>query len=610
MLRVLAFVPLLGLATAAEAQLPHFAMHVGLDATLDPLHHAVDGVEHLHWVNESRAPATDLYFHLYLNAFASNRTVFMRESGGMLRGVSAPGSGGIDVTSIRDAAGRELRAAARIDLVADDATQMRLPLAQPVPPGGALDLEIHFRSRLPPVFARSGWVGDFHMVAQWFPKLAVREPDGRWATFPYHGNGEFYGDFADWDLTIRAPREFVIGACGEELPSRRDGERTVHHFVARAVHDVAFTAWPDFLEHTFDERGVRVRVLFPPGYENVVRTHEDVVRAGLRQYGARYGAYPYPTLTVVLPPRGAEGAEGMEYPTLIVSGGPWLAVPGVYTPFPDDVTAHELAHQWFYGLMASDEVTWPMLDEGMTQWATSHFLADRHGEARSAVGLGSLHADDFELQRILSLRTEPLAPPPALPAYAYGTGGYGRSVYGRTALALETVRRTFGARRFDAALALYARQQRFHHPVPADLFAAFDDAYGDPTFSARVLRPMLVDGALVDARLVSLDSVPSGGAYRTDITAQRDGTLALPLWISLRDAHGEVTRIPWRSPEPRLRATWTSARPIVEARLDPDRHDLLQRSRDADRIAPRAGGGGLFARLLFVIASVIAAVGP
>ncbi len=580
-----------------------------IEASLDPATHTVDGTLLLHWVNESAAPATDLWLHLYLNAFASDDTVFMRESRGQLRGVRNPGRGSIDVTSLRTSDGTDLLQGARTDLVRGDATQMRVLLPTPVATGDAIDLRIVFRSHLPPVFARSGYERDFHMVAQWFPKLARREPEGKWVCFPYHGMGEFYSDFATYDLALSVPPGWVVGATGQQTSEQARGGRVVRSFHADRVHDAAWVAWPHFKERSFSHEGVSVRFLYPPGYEDVLPRHELVVREGLTRYGRAFGPYPYPTLTVVLPPRGADGAAGMEYPTLIVSAGPWLNVPGMHMPFPEDVTAHELAHEWFYGLVASNEVEWPMLDEGITQWATSRLLADLYGSARSALSLPGLTLDNFELQRLISLRGRPV-PAPGLPAYAFDEEAYGRSVYLRTAVTLETTRRTYGAARFDRAIGHYARAQRFRHPTPDDLFAAFDGVFGS-AFSERVLRPALLRGETADARLVHLTSVRDGaGNFITEIEAQRDGPLALPLSIELQTASGTRRRLPWAPGAPRFRASFTSRQQFVSALLDPDRHNLLDSNALDGAISHRAAPKrAVLARLLGLFQALLAAVG-
>jgi len=490
-----------------------------------------------------------------------------------------------------------------------DRTQLMVPLATAVPPGESITVEARFVSHLPPMFARSGWSGSFHMVAQWFPKLARREPDGTWATFPYHGHGEFYADFARYDLTVTTPEQFVVGATGAMLEERASEGTVTRRFVAERVHDTAFCAWEHFVERTFEASGVQVRILHPPGYESAVERHAYVTREGLARFGRLFGAYPYPVLTVIVPPRGAEGAAGMEYPTLFLTAGEWFVLPGVHIGPAEATTAHELAHQWFQGMIATNEVKWPMLDEGLAQWATGELLGHLYGRSRSGLDWGAFELDFFQIMRVSALRGD-ATPPPGSPAYAFDDRAYGRAVYARPAVVLETVRRVWGAERFEQAIGAYAREQRFRHPEPADLFDAFDRSYWRG-FSDEVLGPALLEGADAEMELVELRTRETEDAWLAEVAAQRDGALPIPTVVGLREEDGGAVPIHWPGDTPRLRATHSAPNRVVEARLDPGATNLLDPSvLDNARGTSGDEGSGAFAHLLFLAQQVLGWFGP
>jgi hypothetical protein len=602
----------------SQAQLPSASLpqhdpphRYVLRAELDPQQHVVDGTATIAWRNTSRTGIDTLQLHLYLNAFAHDRTVFMRESGGRLRGIGATGQGSIEVLELRIEGGPDLLPHARTDLIEDDETQMRVALPEPVPPGEEQVLFVRFRSQLPPLFARSGYVEDFHMVAQWFPKLAKLEPDGTWATFPYHGLGEFYADFATYDLTVVAPDGFVVGASGRQVSDHHRGTHRVRRFRARWVHDVAFVAWPHFRERTERMGDVLVRVLHPPGHGSAVERHLDVTRAGLRAFGRDFGPYPYPVLTVVVPPRGAEGGAGMEYPTLFVTWGPWLAIPGARGGLHDEVTAHELAHQWFQGMVATDEVRWPMLDEGLTNWATWDLLGALHGRDRSAFGPPFPPIDGFELLRHFAFRMGPPTPPPARPVHAFTeTNAYGRAIYGRVPVVFETVARAWGRPRLTRALGTYARRHRFAHPGPEDLYQAMDEVYG-AGFAHRVLRPALHGGHDAAVRIASVRAERvDATTVRTTATAERTGRVGIPTRLALLGTR--TPPAPLAADRDALTALHRGPAPAAAA-VDPDGHILLDASAlDDARIAEgtHAPEHALTARLLLLVQTLLAAVGP
>ncbi|HEX5659254.1 MAG TPA: M1 family metallopeptidase, partial [Polyangiales bacterium] len=464
---------------ANRGDLPFTAHRYELTARLDPAKKQVQGAARITFTNTSPRPLEALLFHLYLNAFRDDDSVFMTESGGALRGQHAQGHGRIEVQSLV-IAGRDGLPRAERELVPKDFTQLRVPLEAPLEPGATLVIELRFLSTLPPVFARSGYAGDFFAVGQWFPKLAKLDADG-FVGFPYHALGEFYSDFADYSLEVDAPSDYAVVASGDLVDDTPLQARTRHRFRADCVHDVAFVAARDFQLDLESVDGVLVRYLSPPGFEDALTQHAEVVRAGLRRLGEQFGKYPYGTLSVVIPPRNAPGAAGMEYPTLITTGGSWMPFPGLPSLGGAVVTAHELAHQWFYGLLASDELHHPVLDEGLTEWASLDLMRTIYG-ARE--GVGSVTFDRYEIERALAVRASGIGA--GMAANEYESNEYATSIYARASAALESIRRAHGVARFERALSFYARRNRFKHPTPADLESAFDAVYG-AGFAASVL---------------------------------------------------------------------------------------------------------------------------
>jgi len=536
-------------AGPARAQPPAHAYR--LEARLDAETHRVEGRALIRWTNGSDAPIDALLWHLYLNAFADRGTIFMRETGGSLRGERFSGPGSIEVHELRLESGEDLLEGADFELEPGDRTQLRTPLPRPIAPGQSVQIEARFTSILPPLFARSGHAMGLHVVAQWFPKLARLEPDGRWADFPYAAHTEFYADFARYELSLDLPSGWPVGATGDLVSDREQGDRHLVEFRADPVHDAAFVTAPWLLERVAVRGELRLRILYPPGYGRAAGHHEAIALRALSSFESLYGPYPYRTLTIIVPPRAARGGAAMEYPMLLLTSGPWFRVPGVRFVH-EDVTVHELAHQWFQGMIASDEARWPMLDEGLATWAAMDHLRQVHGRDASGVGLGPIRLDSFELLRLFALRPGDPAPLSAARSFSRGAS-YGRSVYGRSALTLESVARTWGRDRLHQALGRYARRHRFGHPEPADLFESFDAIYG-PGFSARVLEPSLAEGALAELSLQA-GSPPSRGS-----------ALGLPTWIRC-----DETLTPW----PAGQAPPPSPSPRCERTLNPHRSNLL-----------------------------------
>jgi hypothetical protein len=575
---------------AAPAGAPPPVVRYRLRARLDPAAHRVDGGGEVVWRNDSRVPQRELWLHLYLNAFAGPETVFMRKGETGFRGSERPETwGGIDVTRVyARELGVDLWQGAEHHTPGDpeDATDVRLALPEAVPPGGTLTLELAWVSRLPSVTLRTGFAGSFHMVAQWYPKLARLERDGTWAHFPFHRLSEFYADFGDYEVAIDVPSGFTVGATGVEIARVEESGRAVITHAQRGVHDFAFTAWDGFAEAHDAAGGVALRCLYPAGEDNVAAIELAEVKAALPQLEAAYGKYPYPTLTIVHPPEEAGEAGGMEYPTLITTGGnrftPYLGARAL-----EVVTTHELAHQWFYGMVASNEYRHAFLDEGLTTFATARAMEERFPGASGFDGFGwtlSLHA----VARGGAARSWDRGPVSRRADKFKKGSEYGDLVYNRTAALLETLSRVYGSARVDAALRAYAREQRFAHPRPVDLLGAIERHVGaDAAASARLV---LMKGAGVDYAVEELDG--------SRVRLRRTGELVFPVDVELWLANGERRRQRWDGSE---ELTIDAGAELDAVVIDPDLAVLLDhhlannaRRRRPQPIAPRILAQGAF----------------
>ncbi len=594
--------------TTAYAQLPKMAQRVELSAEIDVTKHLVRGSARIEFRNTSSKPLTQLLFHLYLNAFRDRDSVFMRESHGQLRGDKSTGPGFIDLETLTVDGHDVLTGAAR-ELQPKDFTQLRAILPMPLSPDGVVTIETRFVSHLPPAFARTGYADDFHMIAQWFPKLAKLEPEGTFASFPYHALSEFYADFADYRLEVNTQTDVVVGATGTLIREHKIGDRIVRTFDAPAVHDVAIVASTKLETKRTRIGKVDLIALYPPGYELALIEHERTLARGLAHYGERFGPYPYPTLTMVIPPRGADGAAGMEYPMLFVTEGSWLGIPSMPGLSGVFVTAHELAHQWFQGLLASNEERIPVLDEGLAEWASIDLLRSVWGE-RASIANG-FPISRFEAERLAA--TQLTAPTVAAnwPASFYTDGEYGRLIYLRTAIALESLRRSHGRERFDRALTLYARRNQFRHPTPADLRQAFAEVYGQ-AFVDKTFSPLVFEGKGCEVHLASVRSTREGADHVTQVRARRTGEVALPTWIAGYSEDGkELARARFPAALARIDVSLRTKQPIALVVIDPDRALLVDpNTRDQVRNLLPPSGSEWPMRLTPWIQALLSSVGP
>lgn len=667
--------------TAAADPLPGRSPRIvdyRIDVSLDTGEKTLQGQQHVTWRNPSAEPVADLWFHLYLNAFSNSESTFMREtrqSGGVrASAMSDQGWGRIDVTSMRLADGTDIAPAMTFEAPDDgnreDRTLARVPLPVAVAPGGTIALDITFTARLPRVMARTGYAGDFYFVGQWFPKLAVYEPAGvrgrgagGWNAHQFHATSEFYADFGRYDVSIRLPSRFIVGATGRRtgVTTHEDGT-TTHTFAQDDVHDFAWTADPRFIEqvHTFsasrdvtpeeyagtarlvgrslDEvklTDVEIRLLVQPIHLPQASRYIESVKAAIKWFGLWYGRYPYATLTVVDPaPEGGE-AGGMEYPTIITGGTSFVLNrwPLAGLRVVEQVTVHEFGHQFWYGLVASNEFEEAWLDEGFNSFSTAEALDRTYGADRSVVDIPGLRLGTLTLAR---MQNAPRLLPQRVRQLAWSyPEGYGFHTYTKPELLLRTLQRLLGEETMARVMRTYHERWRFRHPSSDDFYAVASEVSGrDLTWFFR----QAVEGSEVLDYEVSRVSVrrvparegwfegPEGAAlekaseddaagtttWRSTIVVRRRGGFVFPVQIALKFEGMPEERVSWDGRDPFTQLVFDRSERLEWAEVDPDRTMVLDVDwlNNARRVTPDTRAAARWtSHWWFLVQQAIAAIG-
>ena len=612
-----------------------------IEVALDPDTHELAGSQTIRWRNTASVATSELWFHLYLNAFASSESTFMRElesdplGGGRVLGGEW---GWTRVTRMALADGTDLLPVMSFERPDDgnenDFTVARADLPFEVLPGEAVEIELAFEARLPRVVARTGFSGDFHMVAQWFPKLGVFEGESGWNCHQFHAPSEFFADFGTYRVRMTVPRGWVVGATGEEISREPVGTDDVVEFHARGVHDFAWATAPPDLMTAFDVefdpgrhvpviwldrasgllgRGaadlelppMTIRFLVPQTQEKLIPRMIRAARLSVAWFGLYFGPYPHPQLTVVSPPPGAMGAGGMEYPTLITTGASRLDASPVLSWRTDieSVTVHEVGHQYFQGMLASNEFEAAWLDEGLTSWAENRCLSDM---AADGLVPEIRFVDVWGMERVWAASVD-------LPVVMDRPNWEQRRLmdawfasYTKPALATRTLEGLFGEDRLLVALRAYVAEHRGGHPTGRDLQNSLEGSLGEdldwffdsairgdgrPDWSILAVRHDEIEGA---HGMIWVDGewTPRGdegndpgshedASWRVVVEIGRLGDLAGPVDVELVWADDRRERRRWDSRDRWVR--WVEASPVRlrQVVVDPDGVWALE-SRRAD----------------------------
>jgi hypothetical protein len=423
------------------------------------------GTERILWTNPGQTPVSEIYLHLYPNAFREGSS-FLNESKRLRRGVhlSASGYGYMELSQVR-AEGRILgwEFVQPDDGNEQDKTLVRVSLPRELALGETIAMDVEFVVKLPSVFARMGRHGSFVMAGQWFPKVAAYEtagvrgrPKDGWNVHQYHANTEFYANFASYRVTINVPRTHTVAATGELV----EGPRVIGHerqyvFQAQKVHDFAWAADNNFRERqslfsSATQPEVLIQLYLQPEHEYLVSHYVQAARATLQRLSQWLAPYPYSTLTIVCPRAGATGAGGMEYPTLVTGWDAAAHDPGIIYR----VLVHEIIHQYFYGLVATNEVGEAWLDEGFTSYLEDKIMADAFNQQLSTA----------------TEATSILAPEPLVQeGWKYSSNhAYQANAYLRGKLILHEIERLIGWEQMQTALQTYCNRYLYGHPCTAD----------------------------------------------------------------------------------------------------------------------------------------------
>jgi hypothetical protein len=589
------------LAINSDKPMSERVVHYEIDAKYDAGKHVVDATEVLTYHNLTGQPLDHFPFHLYQNAFQPNAT-WVRET---------KVEGGRDVSyekwEDKDYGSEEIRSLEVVgqgDLTAnvqyiqpddgnkDDKTVVDVHLPKPVAPGEYVQFKIAFQTKFPETQARSGWKRDFVLGGQWFPKVGVFW-HGAWNCHQYHAFTEFFADFGVYDVKLTVPQIEVVGASGVKVGevNNPDNTKTVAYH-GDDIHDFAWTASPRYkVKEDGVYRGqmgpVQMRILMQPAHWSQVGRHEKILRESLEQFESRYGPYPYKTITLV-DPESAE-AGGMEYPTFITGDTSWFMPDGLYGP--ELVIEHEFGHQYWYGMVATNEFEDAWMDEGINSYSEVKVLDSILGKNTSILNMAGATLGEREMQRLGYISAADVDPI-AQNAYAYyNNDSYFGITYGKTASVLLTLEGIIGEDTMAKAMRTYFMKYRFTHPTKEDFLKTIEEVsgrdlrwyfyqaiYGSPVMDYKVLRIESFPVNWYEEKKSAFQKEDKNTVYRSFVWLQRKEDFVMPVDVEVKFENGEKVREHWDGVSRWTRFTYEKKTKVESAEIDPDHTIQIDRN--------------------------------
>jgi len=606
-------IPETTLAVNSPTPMSQRIVHYEIDAKYDAGKHTIDATEVLTYHNLTGQALDHFPFHLYQNAFQPNAT-FVRNTkvegsrdtsydkwdpkeygAEEIKSIEVVGQG--DLTS-------QLHYIAPDDGNKDDKTVVDLPLAKPIPPNAYVQFKIAFHDQMPETQARSGWKRDFLLAGQWFPKVGVWW-HGAWNCHQYHATTEFFADFGVYDVKVTVPQNEVFGASGVKVSdvNNPDGTKTLTYH-GDDIHDFAWTVSPRYKvrESTYQSQmgPIQLRFLMQPAHWDQADRHERITRATLDRFEKWYGPYPYKSLTVVDPEPGS-AAGGMEYPTFITGETGWFAPDGVKGV--ELVVEHEFGHQYWYGMVATNEFEDAWMDEGINSYTEAKVLDSVLGRNTSILNMAGATMGEPEEQRDAFIGVAN-RDPMAQNAYDYYSfGSYGGITYGKTASVLLTLEGIIGEDTMNKAMRTYFMKYRFTHPTKADFLNTIQEVAGPDKDLKRYFEQAVYGSQVLDYEVSAVDSFPvnwyeddkkgkdkdkkdkkdkkdakDNTVYQSYVSVRRAEDFVMPVMVEVKFDNGETIREHWNGESRWTRFSYQKKAKAVSAEIDPDHTVQIDRN--------------------------------
>lgn len=565
-----------------------------ISVKLNDNNHTLEGFETIEYKNNSPHTLKYIYFHLWPNAYKNDDTELAKQllESGELGFHFSPDSERGFIDSLLFKIGNDTlkweyykekkneddkkeKAKEYIDIA-------KVTLKKPLKPDSTITITTPFYVKLPSgLFSRLGHVGQSYQITQWFPKPAVYDRNG-WNQMPYLNQGEFYSEYGDFDVSITVPSNYLVAATGElkdcpqeermlELKAKETAglfqnnnvdetgnllgsddfppsstEWKTLRYVQKNVHDFAWFAdkrWHVLKgEYEFQKSGKLVSLwsFFTPGNSRYWKKSIQYLHDAIHYYSKWNGDYPYSIVTAVDGTISAGG--GMEYPTITNIGdvGSDISL--------ETVIMHEVGHNWFYGILGTNEREHPWMDEGINSANEMRYLATKYPELNLdnyiglGPGLGGFLGIDTMKQRMSYYLASKFAmltnndQPIEGKAKDYTDINYGLMVYYKTATAFNYLREYLGDEVYDQCMHAYFDAWKFKHPQPRDLRKVFEHTAGKDLgwfFESLVNSNEVIDYKIKTKMKPNTGSTKTFGwmVYEEGVAVKNKGGLATPFRV-------------------------------------------------------------------------------
>jgi hypothetical protein len=535
-----------------------------IEVKLNDKNHTISAFEAFEYVNNSPDKLDFLYIHLWPNAYKNSKTALAKQlyAGGEkdLRFGNDSIKGGIDSLNFK-VNGQQVKW--EYDPKHIDICKIYLP--SPLNPGERIQVSTPFKVKIPSgEISRLGHIGQSYQITQWYPKPAVYDKNG-WNQMPYLNQGEFYSEYGSFDVSITVPKNYIIGATGDlqtqseldflndlaqktkenldgnpktagkneknpKFPPSSDEWKTIR-FTQNKVHDFAWFADKRFkvlkgeVELPHSKRKVTTWAMFTPRNEWLWKDAIEYINDGTYYYSLWNGDYPYNQVTAVDGTISAGG--GMEYPNVTVIGNSSNKME------LEIVIVHEVGHNWFYGILGSNERVHGWMDEGLNTLNEMRYVETKYPNNKQMSDMvmgGQFHLNDLDHHDMGDISYRFMAvlgedQPIETRSEKFTSGNYGFIMYQKTGLVFHYLKEFLGEESFDKSMRNYFETWKFKHPQPEDLRKSLESSSGKDL--SWLFEDLIQTTNFIDYKIKKVKTTELGTEVQVKVSGKVNGPIPM-----------------------------------------------------------------------------------
>ena len=582
-----------------------------INVKLDDVNHQLHGNINFTYINRSPVEITEIPVHLWANGYANSKTALAKQlkklGKSKLDGSNPEDFGGIDsleFTFWANTNAEEINHGKPFQW-RYDATHVDIcyvTLLSPLKSGDSVSIYTPFRIRIPDAsVSRMGHIGQAYQITQWYPKPAVFDKNG-WHAMPYLNQGEFYSEYGNYDVKITLPDNYTVGSTGDlqteseiarldylastspvkpvfpklkqestklyenletKTPESSSKWKTLHYLQSQ-VHDFAWFADKTFIvnkgsvELPGSTRKVTTWSLYTPQNARLWQYSQEYLQDAIYYYSLWNGNYPYNQVTAVDGTISAGG--GMEYPNVTVIGN------ASRRQELEVVIVHEVGHNWFYGILGSNERDNGWMDEGLntlnemrymeTKYPNNNYLKDGFGLPKKFnFHLESFSHSDEGNYSVRMIQNLAIDQPICTHSADFTSMNYGIIMYQKTGLIFNMLRENLGDSLFDICFQQYYKQWSFKHPQPQDLQQIFEQySHRDLNY---IFNDLIQTTKHIDYTITKAKPAIQDNQVGYLVKVRNVGQVTLPVPVSIIDQNNQVVETQWTVLDPNKKLTRT-----------------------------------------------------